>query len=51
MKRHEVEEYEIEYWCKEFPDLAREDIADLLQALEDDKNGIPYRRGRRQQTP
>ena len=46
MKRQLVEEYEIDYWCKEFPELEREDIADLLQALEDDKNGIPYRRRR-----
>ena len=40
MKRHEVEEYEIEYWCKEFPELDRQDIIDLLEALEDDKWGI-----------
>ena len=32
-----IEPYEIEYWCKEFPDLDREDIIDLMEASELDK--------------
>ena len=30
-------EEEVEYWAKEFPDLEKEDIADLLEAFELDK--------------
>ena len=29
-----TEPYEIEYWCKEFPDLDKEDIIALLEAAE-----------------
>ena len=33
-----TEPYEIEYWCKEFPDLDKEDIISLLEAAELDKS-------------
>ena len=32
-----ISEEEIDYWCKEFPDLDREVIEDLLEAAELDK--------------
>ncbi len=31
-----TEPYEIEYWCKEFPSLDKQDVIDLLEAVQDD---------------
>jgi hypothetical protein len=31
-----VDPDEIEYWCKEFPSLDRQDVIDLLEACQDD---------------
>ena len=29
-----VSDEELDYWCKEFPDLSREEVADILECVE-----------------
>ena len=33
-----IDEKEIEWWCKEYPELLRDDIIDILEFFDDEIN-------------
>jgi len=33
-----MDQTEIDYWCKEFPSLDRQEVIDILEAIENDEN-------------